>query len=100
MKLTVGSYLKKQEEIKKLEEIIKDVKLMVSDYESLKKNKKYKKLKKDLELYKEQLKIIEERVGKRKIGQEIIEKSIDKHFPWMREARKKLFSDKEQNKQN
>lgn len=91
MKLTVGSYLKKQEEIKKLEEIIEDVKLTVSNYESLKKNKKFKKLKKDLELHKEQLKIIEERVGKEKIGQEIMEKSADKYFPWMRESGRKLF---------
>ena len=91
MKLTVDSYLKKQEEIKKLEEIIKDVKLTASDYESLKKNKKYKKVKKDLELHKEQLKIIEERVGKGKIGQEIIEKSTDKYFPWMKKAKAKLL---------
>lgn len=91
MKITVDDYLKKQEELKKLEECLKDLKLKVKDSDSLKSNKKYRGLKKDFELYKEQLKIIEERVGKENIGQEIMDRSMDKYFPWMKKAKVKLF---------
>lgn len=84
MKITIDSYFKKEKEIEEIKGIIENIKLSAKDSESLKKNKEYKKLNNDLKLKQEQIKIIEGRLGKTNVGQAIMNRTMDKYYPWMK----------------